>query len=156
MVNPQDRSPSPRIETLGAMPKPVRKLRALVIIMAVWLGVTTETRIGIIDRFGANPGISLGFGKALLATVGFSFALGCLALFFLLPRPARLTWWLTLLVPVFAAANFAVAIAVLPEANIGVATVLDVYLLNGLLPIAVVVLLLRRAVRAYFGISRNR
>ena len=42
---------------------------------------------------------------------------------------------------------------IIPADNVGVGLVLDVYLFNVLLTLALVVLLLKRPVRAYFGIS---
>ena len=76
------------------------------------------------------PGVSALVGAGLLAIVGFTFLLGCVGAF------------------------FAAAFAIIPADHVSVALVLDAYLFNGLLTVVLVVLLLKRPVRVYFGISR--
>jgi hypothetical protein len=51
-------------------------------------------------------------------------------------------------------ANIAVAFAIIPADHVGIGLVLDAYLCNGLLTLVLVILLLKRSVRSYFGIRR--
>lgn len=138
------------------MPRSVKSLRALVLIVGVLVALGTENRIKVVHDFGPTPSLSWELAKAILAVIGVAFALTCLGIYFALARPDRKGWWLTFLVPVFAAINVATAVAIIPEEHIGVAVVLDVYLVNALLPLLVVGLLLRKPVRAFFGISSLR
>ncbi|MDQ6884174.1 MAG: hypothetical protein M3077_08070 [Candidatus Dormibacteraeota bacterium] len=123
--------------------------------MAILLALNTLGRLGVVGQFGVAAGISPGIGIALLAITGLAYLLACLGAFFLLRVPARLHWWLALLLPFFAAANIATAVVVTPPDHIGVGLVLDVYLFNALLTLVVIGLLLKRAVRTYFGVSRS-
>jgi hypothetical protein len=50
--------------------------------------------------------------------------------------------------------NIAAAIVIVPADHVGIGLVLDVYLFNVMLTLALIVLLLKRPVRTYFGISR--
>ena len=100
------------------------------------------------------PGVSALVGAGLLAIVGFTFLLGCVGAFFLLGVPAKRHWWLTFALPVLTILNIAAAFAIIPADHVSVALVLDAYLFNGLLTVVLVVLLLKRPVRVYFGISR--
>jgi len=93
-------------------------------------------------------------GAGLLAIVGCTFLLACVGAFFLSGVPAKRHWWLTLALPVLTIANIAVAFAIIPPNHVSVALVLDAYLGNGLLTLVLVILLLKRRVRAYFGITR--
>jgi len=47
-----------------------------------------------------------------------------------------------------------VAFAIIPAEHVSVALVLDAYVGNGLLTLVLIILLLKRPVRAYFGITR--
>lgn len=136
------------------MPKSVKYLRALVIVIAVFLGTATQTRLAVIGQFGPNPGIPSTVGNAVVAIAGYGFALFLVGLFFLLGRPARRHWWLTWCLPLLALVNFVAALVVVPEEHYTAATVLDIFVVNGLLPLLLIGLLLKRSVRAYFGISR--
>ncbi len=136
------------------MTRSLRYLRALLLIMAVLLAVNTFGRLGVIWKYGASDGNSALVGAALLAIVGCTFLLACVGAFFLLGVPAKRSWWLTLALPLLTIANIAVAFAVIPADHVGVALVLDAYLCNGLLTLVLVILLLKRPVRAYFGITR--
>jgi hypothetical protein len=91
---------------------------------------------------------------ALLAIVGSTFLLACIGAFFLLGVPAKRNWWLALALPLLAIANITVAFVVIPADHVGIALVLDAYLFNGLLTLVLVILLLKRPVRSYFGIAR--
>ena len=71
-----------------------------------------------------------------------------------LGAPAKRNWWLALILPLLAVANIATAFVIIPEEHVGVGLVLDAYLFNGLLTVVLIVLLLKRSVRAYFGVSR--
>jgi hypothetical protein len=93
-------------------------------------------------------------GAGLLAIVGCTFLLACVGAFFLLGVPAKRHWWLTLALPLLTIANIAVAFALIPPDHVGIGLVLDAYLCNGLLTVVLVTLLLKRKVRAYFGITR--
>lgn len=137
-----------------ALPKSLRYLRALLLIMAVLLGLNTLGRLGVVWQYGASDGNSAVVGAALLAIVGCTFLLACVGAFFALGTPAKRYWWLTLALPLLAIANIAVAFAIIPAEHVGVALVLDVYLANGLLTLVLVILLMKRSVRAYFGITR--
>jgi hypothetical protein len=68
--------------------------------------------------------------------------------------PAKLHWWLTLALPLLTVANIAAAFAIMPADHVGIGLVLDAYLFNGLLTVVLIILLLKRPVRAYFGITR--
>ena len=137
------------------MPKSVKYLRALLLIMAVFLALNTQGRLSIVSRYGVSPGISPVVGTALLAIVGITFVLACLGVYFLLGGvPAKRHWWLIFVLPLLTIGNIAAAIAIIPSEHVGIGLVLDVYLGNGLLTVALIVLLLKRPVRAYFGISR--
>jgi hypothetical protein len=122
--------------------------------MAVLLALNTLGRLGIVSQYGVSDGISTLVGTALLAIVGCTFLLACIGAFFLLGVPAKLHWWLTLALPLLTVANIAVAFAIMPADHVGIGLVLDAYLFNGLLTVVLVVLLLKRPVRAYFGITR--
>jgi hypothetical protein len=135
------------------MPRSLKLVRALLPIMAALLTVNTIVRLGVVRQYGLSPGISSTVGSALLAIVGFSFLLACVGAYFALGVPNKRHWWLSMGLPVLAVANIMSAIAVIPEEHVGVALVLDVYLFNGLLPLALVILLLKRPVRTYFGIT---
>jgi hypothetical protein len=122
--------------------------------MAVLLALNTLGRLGIVSQYGVSDGISALVGTALLAIVGCTFFLACIGAFFLLGVPAKLHWWLTLALPLLTVANIAAAFAIMPADHVGIGLVLDAYLFNGLLTVVLVVLLLKRPVRAYFGITR--
>jgi hypothetical protein len=122
--------------------------------MAVLLALNTLSRLGIVWKYGPSSGTSPVVGAGLLAAAGCTFLLACIGAFFLLGLPAKLHWWLTFALPVLAIANIAVAFAVIPEEHVGIGLVLDAYLVNGLLTVALIILLLKRSVRMYFGITR--
>ena len=122
--------------------------------MAVVLALNTFGRLGVVGQHGVSPGISPIVGAAVLAIVGFIFVLACVGAFFLLGVPAKRHWWLSFLLPLLTIANIASAFAIIPSEHVGVGLVLDAYLCNGLLTVVLVILLLKRRVRAYFGISR--
>jgi hypothetical protein len=136
------------------VPKSLKYLRALLLIMAVLLALNTLGRLGVVWRYGVSLGTSPVVGAAVLATVGVIFLLACVGAFLLLGVPAKRHWWLSLLLPLLAIANIASAFAIIPSEHVGVGLVLDAYLCNGLLTVVLVILLLKRPVRAYFGISR--
>jgi hypothetical protein len=136
------------------IPKSLRYLRALLLIMAVLLGLNTLGRLGVVWRYGVSPGISPVVGAAVLATVGIIFLLACVGAFLLLGVPAKRHWWLSFLLPLLTIANIASAFAIIPSEHVGVGLVLDAYLCNGLLTVVLVILLLKRSVRGYFGIGR--
>ena len=136
------------------IPKSLKYLRALLLIMAVLLALNTLGRLGVVWRYGVSPGNSPVVGAAVLATVGIVFLLACVGAFLLLGVPAKRHWWLSFLLPVLTIANIACAFAIIPSEHVGVGLVLDTYLCNGLLTVVLVILLLKRRVRAYFGISR--
>jgi hypothetical protein len=104
------------------VPKSLKYLRALLLIMAVLLALNTLGRLGVVWRYGVFPGNSPVVGAAVL--------------------------------PILTMANIASAFAIIPSEHVGVGLVLDAYLCNGLLTAVLVILLLKRRVRAYFGISR--
>ena len=135
-------------------PRSLKLLRALLLVMAVMLALNTRGRLGVVRQYGVSPGISPIVGTGVLAVVGFTFLLACVGAFFLLGVPAKRHWWLTLALPFLTVGNIAAAIVIVPEEHVSVWLVLDVYLFNVLLTLVLVVLLLKRPVRAYFGISR--
>jgi hypothetical protein len=122
--------------------------------MAVLLALNTLSRLVVVQQYGVSAGTSPIVGTALLAIVGFTFLLACVGAFFLLGVPAKRHWWLTLALPLLTVANIATAFAIIPSEHVSVGLVLDAYLGNGLLTLVLVILLLKRPVRAYFGISR--
>jgi hypothetical protein len=122
--------------------------------MAVLLALNTVDRLGVVWKYGASDGTSPLVGAALVAIVGCTFLLACVGAFFLLGAPAKRNWWLTLALPLLTIANIAVAFAIIPADHVGIGLVLDAYLCNGLLTLVLIILLLKRAVRAYFGITR--
>jgi hypothetical protein len=136
------------------MPKSLRYLRALLLVMAVLLALNTFGRLGVVWQYGVSDGNSAVVGAGLLAIAGCTFLLACVGAFFLLGVSAKRSWWLTLALPLLAIANIAVAFAIIPAEHVSVALVLDAYLANGLLTVVLVILLLKRPVRAYFGITR--
>ena len=136
------------------MPKSLRYLRALLLVMAILLALNTIDRLGVVLTYGPSDGTSMAVGEGLLAIAGCTFLLACVGAFFLLGVTAKRSWWLTLALPLLAIANIAVAFAIIPADHVGVGLVLDAYLANGLLTVVLVVLLLKRPVRAYFGITR--
>jgi hypothetical protein len=136
------------------VPKSLKYLRALLLVMAVLLALNTLGRLGVVWRYGVSPGTSPVIGAAVLATVGMIFLLACVGAFLLLGVPAKGHWWLMFVLPVLTIANIATAFAIIPSDHVGVGLVLDAYLCNGLLTVVLVILLLKRRVRAYFGISR--
>jgi uncharacterized membrane-anchored protein len=148
--NPQARgTPDPE----APVPRTVKTLRALVLIEGVLVAIAAVAGIKVIHDFGPTPSFSWELAKAIVAVIGVGLALTCLGIYFALARPDRKGWWLTFLVPVLGAINLAAAVAVIPEDHVAAALVLNV-LVNALLPLVVVGLLLIRAVRVYFGISR--
>jgi hypothetical protein len=122
--------------------------------MAVLLALNTFGRLGTVLQYGVSDGISAVVGIALLAIVGCTFLLACVGAFFILGAPAKRHWWLTLALPLLMIANIAVAFAIIPADHVGIGLVLDAYLCNGLLTLVLVILLLKRSVRSYFGIRR--
>jgi len=136
------------------MPRSVRVARALLLIMAIFLALNTLARLGIVAESGITDGMLQLLGMALLAVVGTTFLLACAGGFFLIGIRARINWWVLLCTPLLGFANIAAAIAVIPEEHIGAWTVIDVYLFNGILPLVVTGLLLKRSARVYFGIRR--
>jgi hypothetical protein len=136
------------------MPKSLRYLRAILLVMAVLLGLNTIDRLSVVWQYGVSGGNSVVVGPALVAIVGCTFLLACIGAFFGLGTPAKRYWWLTLAMPLLAIANIAVAFAIIPAEHVSVALVLDAYLCNGLLTVVLVMLLLKRPVRAYFGVAR--
>jgi len=124
--------------------------------MAGLLAINTLHRLLVVGEFGVTPGLGLPapIGQAILAIIGFGFALGYVRLFVLLASPSRGNWWLGLVVIFLAAINFAAAVVVIPEEHVDVPVVLDVYLVNGLLPLVVTGVLLRKSARRFFGIAR--
>ena len=122
--------------------------------MAIFLALNTLGRLGIVAESGITDGMLQLLGMALLAGVGTTFLLACAGGFFLIGIRARINWWVLLCTPLLGFANIAAAIAVIPEARIGAWTVMDVYLFNGILPLVVTGLLLKRSARVYFGIRR--
>jgi hypothetical protein len=136
------------------IPKSLKYLRALLLIMAVLLALNTLGRLGIVLQYGVSDGTSPIVGTALLAIVGFTFLLACVGAFFLLGVPAKLHWRLTFVLPLLAIGNIATAFAIIPSEHVGIGLVLDAYLCNGLLTVVLVILLLKRRVRAFFGIGR--
>jgi len=148
---------APRYLTMPpTMPRSLRYLRALLLVMAVLLALNTVGRLGIVLTYGASDGTPLVVGAGLVAIVGCTFLLACVGAFFLLGVPARRSWWLTLALPLLTIGNIAVAFATIPADHVGVGLVLDAYLCNGLLTLVMVILLLKRPVRAFFGITRPR
>src|SRR6266849_5261494 len=135
-----------------AIPKSLRYLRALLLVMAVLLALNTFGRLGVVWQYGASDRNWTVVGAALLAIVGCTFLLACVGAFFALGTPAKRHWWLTLALPLLAIANIAVAFAIIPAEHVSVALVLDAYLANGLLTVVLIILLMKRSVRAYFGI----
>src|SRR2546428_7405942 len=133
-------------------PRSLKVLRALLLVMACWPVQNALARLAVVQQYGVAPGMSPVVAKALLVLVGLTFLSACVGAFFLLGVSATLHWRLTFILPVLAAMNIVAAIVIIPEAHIGVGLVLDVYLCNGLLTIVLVALLLKRTVRAYFGI----
>jgi hypothetical protein len=136
------------------IPRSLKLLRALLLVMAILLALNTLGRLGVVAQYGAAPGVSTIVGAALVAIVGCTFLLACVGAFFLLGVPAKLHWWLCFVLPVLTVGNIATAFAIIPADHVSVALVLDAYLFNGLLTVVLVVLLLKRPVRVYFGISR--
>lgn len=136
------------------IPKSLKYLRALLLIMAALLTLNTLSRLGTVQLYGVSPMMSPIVGTVLLAIVGFTFVLACVGAFFLLGVPAKRHWWLIFVLPLLTIANIATAFAIIPSEHVGVGLVLDTYLCNGLLTLVLVILLLNRRVRAYFGISR--
>jgi len=138
------------------LPPSLKSARALVLVMAVLLAINTLHRLLVVGEFGVTPGLGLPapIGQAILALVGFGFAAGCVRLFVLLTSPSRGYWWLGLAVVILAAMNFAAAVVVIPDERIDVPLVIDVYLVNGLLPLVLIGMLLRKSARRFFGISR--
>jgi len=130
-------------------------LRALLLVMAVLLALNTLSRLGVVQKYGVSAGTSPIVGTALLAIVGFTFPLACVGAFFLLGVPAKRHWWLTFALPLLTVANIVTAFTIIPSEHVGIGLVLDVYLYNGLLTLVLVILLLKRPVRAYFGMSRS-
>ena len=128
----------------------------MLLVMAGLLAINTLHRLLVVGEFGVTPGLGLPapIGQAILAIIGFGFALGCVRLFVLLASPSRGNWWLGLVVIFLAAINFAAAVVVIPEEHVDVPVVLDVYLVNGLLPLVVTGVLLRKSARRFFGIAR--
>jgi hypothetical protein len=121
--------------------------------MAGMLALNTRVRLRVVHQYGVSPGISPVVGTVILAVVGFTFLLACVGAFFLLGVPSTRHWWITLALPLLTVVNIVAAIVIIPADNVGVGLVLDVYLFNVLLSLALVVLLLNRPLRAYFGIS---
>jgi hypothetical protein len=107
------------------IPKSLKYLRVLLIIMAVLLALNTLGRLGVVWRYGVSPGISPVVGAALLATVGITFLLACVGAFLLLGVPAKRYWWLSFLLPLLTIANIASAFAIIPSEHVGVGLVLD-------------------------------
>ena len=70
---------------LPTMPRSLRYLRALLLVMAVLLALNTVGRLGIVLTYGASDGTSLVVGAGLLAIVGCTVLLVIL----LLKRPIR-------------------------------------------------------------------
>ena len=138
----------------GEIPRSLKWAKALLIMTAIFLALNTVGRLGVVGQFGVAPGLSDFVGIAMLLIVGATYLLACVGAFFLLGAPSRLHWWLVVFMPLLAIANIAVAVVVLPAQQIGAGTVLDVYLFNGILPLVVSGLLLKRQVRVLFGISR--
>jgi hypothetical protein len=123
---------APRYLTMPhTMPRSLRYLRALLLVMAVLLALNTVGRLGIVLTYGASDGTSLVVGAGLVAIVGCTFLLACVGAFFLLGVPARRSWWLTLALPLLTIGNIAVAFATIPADHVGVGLVLDAYLCNG-------------------------
>lgn len=122
--------------------------------MAVLLALNTFGRLGIVLQYGISDGVSAVVGVGLLAIVGCTFLLACVGAFFILGVPAKRHWWLTLSLPLLMIANIAVAFAIIPADHVGIGLVLDAYLCNGLLTLVMIILLLKRSVRSYFGIRR--
>ena len=147
-----ERGPVPLI--VPETPRSLKLVRALLLVMAVMLAVNTRGRLGVVHHYGVSPGISPVVGTGILAVVGSTFLLACVGAFFLLGVPSKRHWWITLALPLLTVVNIVAAIVIIPADNVGVGLVLDVYLFNALLSLALVVLLLKRPVRAYFGISR--
>jgi len=124
--------------------------------MAVLLALNTVGRLGIVLTYGASDGTPLVVGVGLVAITGCTFLLACVGAFFLLGVPARRSWWLTFALPLMTIGNIGVAFAIIPADHVGVGLVLDAYLCNGLLTLVMVILLLKRPVRAHFRITRPR
>lgn len=137
-----------------AMPKSLKLVRALLVILAVLTVLNTLVRVGVVQQYGAAGSMPQFAGVALLAGMGAAFFSVCGGGYFLLGVPEKFHWWLMLLLPVTAAVNIAIAILVLPAEHMVVWNVIDVYLCNGILVIVATWLLLKRAVRVYFGVSR--
>src|SRR5256885_9616533 len=134
-------------------PRSLKWVRALLLVMAVMLTLNTRGRLGVVHQYGVSPGISPVVGTGILAVVGCTFLLACVGAFFLLGVPSKRHWWITLALPLLTVVNVVAAIVIIPSDNVGVRVGLDVYLFNALLSPALVVLLLKRPVRAYFCIS---
>ena len=146
-----ERGPVPLI--VPETPRSLKLVRALLLVMAVMLALNTRGRLGVVHHYGVSPGISPVVGTGILAVVGCTFLLACVGAFFLLGVPSKRHWWITLALPLLSIINIVAAIVIIPAGNVGVGLVLDVYLFNVLLSLALVVLLLKRPVRAYFGIG---
>jgi len=157
MVDP--RATEPTIEAVSVRPPPsVRLARAVLVFIALLAALNTLNRLGTVGRFGTSSGAGLPVFAALamLAFTGAGYCLATLGLFFLLDERRKRGWWLAFgLLPV-AAVNAATAVLLIAEEHVGVALVLDVYLVNGLLPLVVIGFLLRRSAREFFGVSRAR
>ncbi|HVH65246.1 MAG TPA: hypothetical protein VM674_04355 [Candidatus Acidoferrum sp.] len=123
--------------------------------MAAVTILNTLARVGIVQEWGAAGGIPVIGAIVLLVAAGGLFVVVCGGSSFMLGMPEKLHWWLAMLVPLAAAANVAAAIVVLPEEHVVAWTVLDIYLFNGILALVATGLLLKRRVRAHFGISRG-
>jgi|GEM_PF-2703114 len=139
-------------------PRSVRLARALLVFIALLAALNTLNRVGTVGLFGTSSGAGLPVfaGLTILAFTGAGYCLAALGLFFLLDERWKRGWWLAFgLLPV-AAVNAATAVLLIAEEHVGVALVLDVYLVNGLLPLVVIGFLLRRSAREFFGVSRAR
>ena len=139
------------------MTRSIRFGRGLLAFIAILTFFDTINRLAVVWHYGIalSPGLPTWAGLAILLFAGVGFCLACAGLFFYLDEPGRGHWWLVVLLLPLALANDVVAVLLIPEQQIGVGLVLDVYLVNGVLPLTVVTILSRRSARRFSAVVHS-
>ncbi len=113
----------------------------------------TAHRLLVVLAFGVTPLLARPVALLILAVAGYLFV-GMTALVFIWREgPSKSAWWAGIGLIVPAGLNIATALALIPEERVDVWLILDVYLLNGLIPLLVIGLLLKKSSTKELGVG---
>lgn len=127
----------------------MRVLRVLLILQGILLFLLTSHALGLAAAVRTAMGPSTMGRVVILALAGGGFATLDVVCFIYLKKPSRRVWWAAFGVVPLAAVHIASTIALIPEDAVDVPLVIDIYLVSGVMTLAIVGALLRGTARRY-------